>query len=111
MVTLISTSIATSRQGPTVPGTDYTLKKFTGDAKLGGVLDTPAGCATIQLDRLKYWAESNIMKFNKGKCQVLHLGRNKPRHRYAPGADQLESSSAEKDLGVLVDNKLTTSQQ
>ena len=51
------------------------------------------------------------MKFNNGKCKVLHLGRSKPRHQYTLGADQLESSFAGKNVGFLVDNKLTVSQQ
>ena len=38
---------------------------------------------------------------------VLHLGRN----QYRLGVDLLESSSVERDLGVLVDNRLTMSQQ
>ncbi|GAB0190913.1 mitochondrial enolase superfamily member 1 [Grus japonensis] len=94
-------------------GTECTLSKFADDTKWGGVADVPEGCRSIQqdLDRLESWVERNLMKFHKGKCGVLHLGRNNPMHRYRLGVDLQGSSSAEKDLGVLVDNKLSTSQQ
>ncbi|GAB0178737.1 hypothetical protein GRJ2_000339000 [Grus japonensis] len=51
------------------------------------------------------------MKFNKGKCKVLHLGRNNLKHHYRLGVDLLGSSTADKDLGVLEDNELPMSQQ
>ena len=46
------------------------------------------------------------MKFNKSKYRVLQLGRNNHMHQYSLGDDLPVRSSMEKELGVLVDNKL-----
>lgn len=51
------------------------------------------------------------MKFNKENCKALHLGKNNLKYQYRVGTKQLESSLAGKAMGVLVDNKLSISQQ
>ena len=51
------------------------------------------------------------MKFNKDECRVSHLGWSNCMHQCKLGAVQLERSSAERDLGVLVANRVTTRQQ
>lgn len=43
--------------------------------------------------------------------EVLYLARNNPWQQYRVGSDGLESSSAQKALGVLPDSKLIMTQQ
>ena len=50
------------------------------------------------------------MRFLKSKCRVLHLGRSNHIPQYKLGG-VLERRYAEEDSDVLVDSRLTMSQQ
>ena len=74
-------------------GVECILRNFAYDTKPGGTFDSMQAQEVLQrdLDRLEHWIINSSMEFNKGKW--------------------LESSSAERDLEVLVYNRPDRIQQ
>ncbi|GAB0176905.1 hypothetical protein GRJ2_000155700 [Grus japonensis] len=61
-------------------GIECIFSESANNTKLCGVVNTLEGRDAIQrdLDRLERWAHENLMKFNKAKCKVLHMGQGNP---------------------------------
>lgn len=57
-----------------------TSSTISDNAKVGGVVGRPEGCVAIQRHLKRLRTERTLIKFNKWKCKVLHLGRNNPGH-------------------------------
>ena len=85
---------------------------FADDTKIFSKIVNPTDNDTLQQDihQLHNWSSTWQLPFHPGKCKVLHLGgQNKDEHVYHMDNVPLERSDVEKDLGVLIDNKLSFS--
>ena len=82
--------------------------KFADDTKVAQPAQTEEDCAVLQesLDGLVQWAERWGMAFNVQKCKVMHLGHANRKHVYTMNGAVLEETEEERDLGVMISNKL-----
>lgn len=63
------------------------------------------GMSSRDLDKLQKLVHVNLTWLNKGKWKVLHVGQGKPQYQYKLGGEGTEHSPAEKNLGMLVDER------
>ena len=90
-------------------GIECTISKFDNDIKLCDAVNTLEGRDAIQrdLDSLERWAHANLMKVNKAKCKVLHVGQGKPKYTYRLGGEWIESSPEERTWGCWLTRNST----
>ncbi len=91
------------------------VKMYADDSKIIRTIKTPEDAVFLQadIDAAVDWSKCWMMPFNVDKCKVMHVGRanNKSTHEYtmtcADGTRrQLEVTTIERDLGVLVSDDL-----
>ena len=58
------------------------------------------------LDNIQDWARRWKMEFNVDKCKIMHLGSKNQKHTYTMGGRNLAVTTEERDLGILIDDKL-----
>ena len=89
------------------------VKKFADDTKVAQKIANETDRDLLQncLNHLEAWGKAWGMKFNTGKCHVLHMGRTNPKYHYTLGNEELASVEEERDLGVIIEDSLKTGSQ
>nr|VZI41257.1 unnamed protein product [Spirometra erinaceieuropaei] len=93
---------------------DCEVAMFVDDMKIWNVIRGPADEDRLQmnLNLLEEWANRWLLRFNVGKCSMLHLGnaaRSANTRGYFLGGAALQEVEAQKDLGVLTTSSLKPS--
>ena len=94
-------------------GLSSRVLKFADDLKVFRAITGQNERASLQrdLDELVKWSEKWQMKFNFDKCKIMHVGRQHIRDPYLMGGQVLAVTQQEKDLGIILNTKLGSSEQ
>ena len=87
---------------------DSVCQLFADDAKIFRGIKSSNDIYTLQedLDKLAAWSEKWQLAFNIEKCKSLHVGVKNVHHEYHMNGKMLKQIEDEKDLGVIIDEKL-----
>ena len=87
--------------------------KFADDTKLAHTVLNEKDRDDLQttLNNLCDWSDKWCMRFNTGKCKVVHVGKKNNEYDYNMKGSTLGKVSEEKDIGVVVHSSLKPSRQ
>ena len=82
-------------------------KLFADDTKVHTVVNKEEEQHSLQNDinNLVHWSDKWLLKFNKSKCKHVHLGHATSK-KYKMGENEINLVTEEKNLGILIDDKL-----
>ena len=94
------------------------VRIFADDTKLFTQSDLDEARQSLQndLDSLHQWSSDWLLKFHPEKCCVMYMGKDNKEHTYTmkethpdggESRKELAHTAAEKDLGVVIDKKLS----
>jgi len=83
-------------------------KLYADDTKILSIIRCNQDCDELQnaINKLVEWSNKWLLKFNKDKWKVMHIGRHNVEHKYFMDSNQLAKTELEKDLGVFVSKDL-----
>ena len=89
------------------------LLKFADDTKLVGTVSSEVEIEQLRtdLERLYSWSIDWQMLFNTDKCKVMYFGYKNNTASYSLGNVNIQSGKEEKDLGIIINQTLKSSQQ
>ena len=88
-------------------------KLFADDVKIYRRMMSPGDRDQLQddLQKLNEWSSKWKLKFNRDKCNVMHIGRKNPCYNYTMSGSTLSTTSQEKDLGIIIPSNMKPSAQ
>ena len=94
-------------------GISSNVLKFADDLKVFRMIEDKNDQEVFQsdLDKLLHWSEIWQMNFNHSKCKIMQIGRVNNTGKYELSGQEMEQIQVEKDLGVMVNTRLSASDQ
>jgi hypothetical protein len=91
-----------------VDGLKNNCKLYADDTKIISIIKGPEDQINLQndLNKSMEWTQNWLIKFNKEKCKVMHIGKQNPKYCYKIGETELKETEMERDLGILISNDL-----